>query len=287
MINVLFDMETSDPDDVVTLCFLTSHPLICLRAVTVLLGTNEQIGLVKHILNLANLDIPVGSYQIGSPKACVSNFYYKWFGNFEEQNPDNEGFKLIEETLLNYPDLIILTGAPLKNFSKLNSELKINKWVAQGGFAGQNVVPEAYQLEKFKGMLTCPTFNFNGDPSTALKLLSNENIIEKRLISKNVCHGVIYNQEMHEKFSYFKNNSVGLNLIYNGMSLYLEKNAFGKKFHDPLAACVLIDESVCEFVQVEMFRKKGGWGCNFKENSSTWISIYGNIDKMIQILTTT
>jgi inosine-uridine nucleoside N-ribohydrolase len=38
-------MEIGDPDDVITLCFLTSHPKVNLRAVTVTLGTDVQIAL--------------------------------------------------------------------------------------------------------------------------------------------------------------------------------------------------------------------------------------------------
>lgn len=51
MINIAFDMETQDPDDVLTLCLLATHPAVRLRAVTVNPGSKHQIGVVKHVLN--------------------------------------------------------------------------------------------------------------------------------------------------------------------------------------------------------------------------------------------
>ena len=45
-INVVWDMETSDPDDFLTLLLLIGHPRVNLKAVTVTPGTPDQIGLV-------------------------------------------------------------------------------------------------------------------------------------------------------------------------------------------------------------------------------------------------
>jgi hypothetical protein len=118
-INVLLDMETGDPDDVITLCILASNPNINLLAVTVMPGTNEQIGLVKLILKEASLNIPVGSYRIGYPKKCVSNFYYKWLGDFQPQNPDDLGYVIINGIIKSYPDVTILSTAPLKYFKNI------------------------------------------------------------------------------------------------------------------------------------------------------------------------
>lgn len=279
-------METGDPDDVMTLCFLISHPQICVRAVTIMLGTDEQVGLVKSILQQANISIPVGSFAPDSPKKVVSPFYYKWLGTFTPQKPDNEGFVIIQKALLEFPDLQILTGAPMRNFNKITDSIICERWVAQGGFAGDNVVPENYRLEKFKGKITCPTFNFNGDPKTALALLSNPNIQRKMLISKNVCHGVVYDWEMHQAFAKVENKNLGLHLIYKGMEKYLEFHPEGKKFHDPLAACVLVDESVCEFREVNVFRSKGEWGSELAENTQTFISVKADKQRMVEILTT-
>jgi len=282
--NVLLDMETGDPDDVMTLCFLLEHSKVNLRAVTVMPGTDEQIGLVKHILKEARLDIPVGSCKPNYDKNCVSKFYHKWFNKFSPAQPDEEGYKVIMETLEKYPDLVFLTGAPLKNFAKVVLTKPVNLWVAQGGFAGDNVVPEHLRLEKFIGRITCPTFNFNGDPKTALKMLASPFIKQRYLVSKNVCHGVIYDEVMQEQFKPFKDKTIGLNFVYKGMELYLKRHPGGKKFHDPLAAAVMIDSTTCNFAQVQLYRNKGEWGSNLVKGSNTSISIEADEEKMVSVL---
>lgn len=277
-IDVLFDMETSDPDDVLTLCLLIAHPKVNLRAVTVTPGTDEQIGLVKHILKITHhTTIPVGSYAIGYPKNCVSGFHYRWLGHFPEAKPDGVGYQIIQQALQHYPKITVITGGPLKNFSQFGKELPIKRWVGQGGFAGDNIVPESHRLEKFAGKLTCPTFNFNGCIPGAFNLLANPHIAARILVSKNVCHGVTYDAAFHEYMAKFKDTHIGYQLIYSGMQTYLKKRKRGKKLHDPLAACVAIDPTICQFKEVELYRKKGAWGANEKVGSKTHISI--SVDK--------
>jgi pyrimidine-specific ribonucleoside hydrolase len=283
--DILLDIETADPDDVMMLCLAAGHSQINLRAVTVTPGTNEQIGLVKHLLRKMGINVPVGSHSIGYDNKCVSGFHYKWLGSIQEEEPDGEGYVIIMDTLKKYPDLVLLTGAPLKNLSKISDVISINKWVAQGGFAGDNVVPEKYRLVKFAGKITCPTYNFNGDPKTALKILTLPKVKEKYLVSKNVCHGIVYDKKMHKRFSKCKGRSIGLDMVIEGMQIYLAKKPEGKKFHDPLALAVLIDASVCEFKEVEMFRQKDGWGAQEKEGTNTFISINADKQKMVEVLT--
>ena len=284
-IDIIFDMETADPDDVMTLCLVANHSKVNLRAVTVTPGTDEQIGLVKHVLKITNLDIPVGSYHPGYDKKCVPPFYHRWFKNIVPQSPDAEGHQVISETLKNYPNAILLTGAPLKNLTAISETIQLNKWVAQGGFAGDNIVPKKYRLEKFDGRITCPTFNFNGAPTVAESMLVTTGIKERLLVSKNVCHGIVYDLEMHEQFAPYKNKTAGLNLMYQGMSLYLKRKPSGKKYHDPLALAVAINQNVCEFVPVAMFRKKGEWGARPQSNSNTAIAINANVDLLVKTLT--
>ncbi len=82
MINVVWDMETNDPDDFLTLIFLAGHPKVNLKAVTVLPGTAAQIGLVKHTLSQwFKLDIPVGARNVDSEKQAVSQWHYDAYGS--------------------------------------------------------------------------------------------------------------------------------------------------------------------------------------------------------------
>lgn len=280
----IFDMETSDPDDVMTLCLLANHSKGNLKAVTVTPGTDEQIGLVKHILKETGLNIPVGAFKPGHQEKILSDFYYKWL-KFKPERPNDEAYKIIKETTKNFPNLCLLTGAPLNNLSKISTTIHLKRWVAQGGFAGDNIVPEANRLEKFKGLITCPTFNFNGDPETAINLTSNQNIQKRYLVSKNVCHGIIYDENMHKRFNAVKNKSAGLNLTFRGMDIYLEKRKGGKKFHDPLALAVALDTSVCEFEEVNIYHKGNEWGARHMPGSNTFISVKADVEKMLNVLT--
>lgn len=279
----VFDMETGDPDDFLTLIFLLGHPKVNLKAVTVVPGTREQIGVVKFACNLMNKNIPIGSFDVDRNKKCVSKWHYNVFGNIPAEKPDGRGGDILyslcdEETTL-------ITGGPLKNIGvAMNLGFKIKRLVAQGGFAGQGVVPEEKQLEKFKYKTICPTYNLNGDPQSALKVLTYNNIFERYFVSKNVCHGVIYDKDLHEKVKNVKSGSKSLETIYKGMDFYLQRHSEGKKFHDPLAACCAIDLSVGIWKEVEIFREKGQWGSKLCPGSNTRIIIDYDKNKFINTL---
>jgi hypothetical protein len=191
-----------------------------------------------------------------------------------------------------------LTGAPLKNVGALLRKFGSRgsmipepgwrfPWVAQGGFAGEGVVAPEHQLEKFAGMKTCPTYNFNGDPKSALLALDSPLISSRRLVSKNVCHGVVYDQKMHQHVLGVENPHLGLQLIQRGMTDYLQRKPAGKKFHDPLAACCALDPDIGTWAEVEVFREKGKWGSRLSPGSGTWIITGYNHDHFLSVLTET
>jgi inosine-uridine nucleoside N-ribohydrolase len=290
-IDIIFDMETRDPDDMFALCFLCSHPNIILRAVTINPGSLAQIGVIRHILHRLNKsDIPVGARNPDSTSGAVSEFHYKFLGMIQPDKPDDSADNLIATTINLYPDVVLLTGAPLHNLRLLlknHPEITIKRWVGQGGFAGDSVVPPEFRLPKFDGIETCLTFNFNGDPKAALALLSSTRVMTRDIVSKNVCHGVIYNQEFHECMKPFRNNSSGLNLIYNGMELYLKFRQEGKMFHDPLAACIAVNRNIAKFQEVEIYRKGGEWGAHVAKNTNTFITIAIDYNQFFQTFTQT
>ena len=286
MIEAHFDMETSDPDDVFTLCLLAHHPQVKLNGVTVTPGSRHQIGLVKHILKLLNKDIPVGSKNINHPKECVSQFHYNWLGKIDPTDADGTGAEVMWTSSYGCIDTFkIICGASLGNLSSFaNTYVLIPEVVIQGGFAGDNIVPPELVLEKFRGKITCPTFNLNGDVQAALHILKSDKIIKRRFVSKNVCHGVVYDNAMHEYMLPFRNNNPGLNLMIEGMTHYLDKNPSGKAFHDPLAACVAIDSSICQFETVELYRYKGEWGSRYSDSPNAEISISVDMDKFRKVM---
>jgi len=284
-IDIILDMETGDPDDYLTLCLLSSHPNCNLRAVTINPGTLEQVGLVRKTLShfpQLHKQIPVGSRNPNHNKKCVSAFHYKIFGEIPAERPDDLGFEVIYQTLQKFPNATILTGAPVTNLKNLldkyHDTIAIKRWVAQGGFAGDNVVEPEFRMKKFDGMVTCSTYNFGGDIDAAEKALNTDKIQERLLVSKNVCHSVGYDKEFHLKLAPYKDNHIGLRMIFDCMDVYLD-NKGSKNLHDPLAACVAIEPSICKFKPVTVYHEPGNkWGSKLCDQSNTFISVAVNKD---------
>jgi inosine-uridine nucleoside N-ribohydrolase len=287
-IKMSWDMETADPDDVFTLCLLATHPRVNLLSVTVHPGSQYQVGIVRHILlKLNRPDVMVGSAKPDHPKQCVSEFHYRWLGEVPPSEPDATGDIVLGHSweATNYK---IVTGAALTNIGKFlsNNPTKpsVEEIVIQGGFAGDSVVPEQYRLAKFMGKETCPTFNLNGNIDAAKQIIASDVFKVKRFVSKNVCHGIVYDQEMHERIKPHRHNNAGLNLIVDGMEFYLKNKPTGKAFHDPLAACTAISADCCEFKEVELYREKGEWGSRLKSETNTFISIKCNKERFEEVL---
>jgi inosine-uridine nucleoside N-ribohydrolase len=251
-----FDMETADPDDSMTLAVLATHPQVHLTSVSVHPGGTDQIGVVRHILRLLDReDVRIGA---GTPKSIanrVSGFHKNWVGNFEHSEADDTAAAIMAETLRSYPDCTLLTGAALTNPHALfETGTFFERWFCQGGFAGDNIVPKEYRLEKFDGKLTCPTFNLNGNPLAAEALFSMP-MKERRMISKNVCHGAIFTKADAEMLLPFRHLNKGLDLFLKAVDLK------EKALHDTVAGLLAIDPSKALWTEVIPYRKRGEWGC--------------------------
>jgi pyrimidine-specific ribonucleoside hydrolase len=305
-IPLVFDMETSDPDDFLTLLLLLGHPRADLRAVTITPGTPAQVGLVRWALRQFSREIPVGVHRldaVGSrdisrpeegslsqeerdeqSRRAVSGWHYRAFGEIPPSSEAVPAGPLLARMC--QEAVTLLTGAPLKNLGAAMQVpgFHVGRWVAQGGFAGEGVVPPHEQLEKFKGRRTCPTFNLNGDPKSALAALSFAGIRERYFVSKNVCHGVVYDAEMHARVGSVKEKSLSLSLIWKGMDAYLARHSAGKAFHDPLAACCALDLSVGRWAEVELFRERGEWGARLSPGAGTQIIVGYDRARFVDLL---
>jgi pyrimidine-specific ribonucleoside hydrolase len=292
MIDVIWDMETGDPDDFVTLLLLLGHPRVNLLGVTITPGTPDQVGVVRRALEWFDLKIPVGVFDLEHrPKSqterlCVSAWHYKAYGDFPPSRDAVSGPDLLR-SLCNASTTLV-TGAPLKNLGAALSKpgFELGRLVVQGGFAGEGVVPPERQLEKFRGLVTCPTYNLNGDPRSALAVIASPAIREKRFVSKNVCHGVVYDSEMHARVGELREKSKSLARIWQGMQTYLgSMDSEGKKFHDPLAACCAIDPTIGTWAEVDLYREKGKWGSRLSPGSGVQIITGYDRAKFIATLT--
>lgn len=199
-------------------------------SVTITPGSTHQVGLVKHVLKrLGREDVPVGARKPDHPKECVSGFHYKWLGKIAPADPDALAVDLLVDMSSKYvDDLNIICGAALSNVAALRERSGIvHKLVAQGGFAGDNIVAPEHVLEKFKGKITCPTFNLNADVKAGLAVLASAGIHERWFVSKNVCHGIKYDQERIKMSNRIKELVVKINdarsAYYNGVSQVSDK----------------------------------------------------------------
>ena len=290
----VFDMETGDPDDVLTLLWFLGHPQVDLRAVTVTPGTPYQVGVVRHVLGLMDTDIPVGAFNIqhGADRdlKCVSGWHYKVFGPIPPSTDARPGWQVLRDHL---DDAELVTGAPNKNLGGLLRSVerppKI-RWTAQGGFAGEGVVPPEKQLPKFKGKRAVQTYNLNGDPSSVELALASDAFAWRRFVSKNVCHGVIYDITLHAQVaSRLAELSAGphrrsLELIHGAMDKYLRKRPAGKAFHDPLAACCALDPSIGTWAEVELSRTGGRWGSCLSDTPNATIIVDYDHERFVDVL---
>ncbi len=157
--------------------------------------------------------------------------------------------------------------------------------MVQGGFAGEGVVPAELQIDKFKGMTAYPTHNLIVDNKATNAILGYEGITKRYFVSKNVCHRVFYDKQMHAIVGQNKANSLALSLIWQGMDVYLKDNPQGKMLHDPLTACCAIDENIGTWAEVELFREGNAWGARLKPGSKTWIIIDYDHERFVHIFT--
>ena len=141
----VWDMETSDPDDFMTLLLLLGHPRVDLRAVTITPGTPEQVGLVRWALRALGRDIPVGARDLDHGKDCVSAWHYKAYGKMEPSRDAEPAAELLLRVL--DAETTLVTGAALKNrgavLRKVDAQegatFALGRLFIQGGFAGEGV----------------------------------------------------------------------------------------------------------------------------------------------------
>lgn len=291
---IIWEMETGDPDDYLTLLFLIGHPKVELIGVNVNPGSWDQVSVVKQAFKRFGVqNVPVGAFlDKDDDTSRVSGWHYKTVGlNKTRVAPDMDGARLLYDLFTE--DVTLVTGAPLKNVGKWLREYEprtgLGRIVVQGGFAGEGVVPSELQLEKFSGKTRVPTYNLNGAPKEAELLASYPGFKQKLFVSKNVCHGVWFDKEIKEAM-YIKLREISKVRKHKNLMLQRYMNTFvnkcrdGKKLHDPLAAVCAIDPSVGVWEKVDLGRIKGQWGSVLNPDSDLDIIIDYDREKFIEVL---
>lgn len=240
---IVFDMETQDPDDFVTLLLLLGHPRVDLVAVTINPGTREQVGWVRRAFDWFGVDLPVGVRDLDHPKPAVSGWHSRAYGPAESSGEAVSATDVLVSCC--DEDTTLLTGAPLHNIGAALQApgFHVGRWVCQGGFAGEGIVPAELQLPKFQGLHTCPTFNLNGKPLAALRALADARMGTIHLVSKNVCHAVNYDNDLHRHVASLMQGHRHLELIHQGMAEYLRGPAMNDAIDAERIRLILDDGS--------------------------------------------
>lgn len=286
-IPVLFDLETKDPDDILTLCLIADHPRVDLVAVTINPGTDEQVGVVAEVLQRLGREVPLGARNPHQTNPSVSAFHYDWLGSVTSRPAPHDAVELLLETLQRRPDTVLLTGAPLQTLRlalRRRPELVVRRWVGQGGFAGDNLVAPEHRLARFDGRLTCETYNLGHDPKGAALALQAPGFGVRQLVSKNVTHGVSWDPVFHQQMRVFADSRPGMQLACEAMGVYLEQHPEGKLLHDPLAAAAVLEPSLFGWAEVELYSEKGAWGSRPAPGSRTFISLTLDRERLLPVL---
>src|SRR5262249_13369353 len=155
---------------------LLGHPAVRLKAVTITPGTPAQVGLVRRALSWFRCDLPVGAFNLDHEKDCVSAWHYRNYGEAPPSRDAEPG----DVVLIRECDerTTLLTAAPPKNLGAAveRGGFVLGRWVAQGGFAGEGVIPPEHQLPQFRGRLVFPSFNLDGAPRATRVALASSDI---------------------------------------------------------------------------------------------------------------
>lgn len=274
---MIFDMETRDPDDALTLCLLATHPRVRLAAVTINPGTPQQIAVVREILHRLERSVPIGARDSSSTKAeAVSAFHPAWLGTLPDAKADGIAHEIMAQALTADARAVLLTGAPLQNLRNLlraHPSVTIRRWVAQGGFAGDNLVPPEHRLAKFAGRTFCESFNFGGDKKATLAALASPQIAQRDLVSKNVTHGFVWGADLQARLLGRSDLHAGAVLAREAMAAYLREHPEGKLLHDPLAACAILDRDAFQWAEVDVVYERGQWGATLRAGTGTFITV--------------
>jgi len=76
----------------------------------------------------------------------------------------------------------------------------------------------------------------------------------------------------------------GLGMMVDALDSYLEDRGVAKAMHDLVAAACVLDEDVCAFEEVEIYREKGEWGARAASGTGTHISVGFDHERFVEML---
>lgn len=165
--------------------------------------------------------------------------------------------------------------------------------MAQGDPRGVGVVPDRgveILLETFAVRTHCPTWNFGGSIDATKEALQSERIKRRVLVGKNVCHRCTYNAALDEAIAEATTSeSLGCPPEkIEALRLVQKMTKLGKKLHDPLAFTTLVNEDVCDLVEVEVsVNGRNEWGSTLPavgSRTNTYAAVDFSFDRFVDTI---
>jgi len=266
-----------DPDDLFTLLWLYSLGLN-IKAILISPGYRHQCALARFIISTLHKGTYIGSARYGENKGELSGFYKdllnKYGGSFEDE-ADGPGDEVFLHALWRSNQVAFLGIGPLPNLRMAwnkNSEVmreRIACATMQGGFLPYNLYRPTVCLDKFEGKHSVPTFNLNGDVKGA-QILIDGLTCPKRFVSKNVCHTMVYDADIHQRMMTVTPRNEAHLVMIEALNIYMQRHP-DKKFHDPLAAACHLWPEIATWFQGVPRREKGGWTVDPSDSDQTLV----------------
>ena len=204
----VIDLETGDPNGILALLFAIASTRVKLIAVTLSPGTNEQVSLVRWILNHFDCnDVRIGAREWpnnANKIGYVSDKFYSKFGRSSDLSCDPADKVLLECC---NEEVTLVTCAPFFNLEKalMNPVFKVGRLVAQGGFVSCNVIPATQERQhlKFLNKDVGRTDNFYRNTTGTKEVLESNRIGRRILVSENVCYSTNYDVTFHTRLRFF------------------------------------------------------------------------------------
>jgi inosine-uridine nucleoside N-ribohydrolase len=246
------------------------------------------MGVVAEVLRRSGAPpVLTGARTPGAAREAVSPFHFEWLGDVRPLRAVALASEVLAEAFRAHPTAVLLTGAPLHNLRlalRAHPELRIERWVAQGGFAGDDLVPPSRRLPKFAGRALCESHNLGGDDKGALLALASPQIALRQLVSKNVTHGLAWDRAFHEQIQPHCAERAGVATAFDAMSRYLADHPEGKLLHDPLAAVAILEPALFTWEEVEVIHARGQWGARAAKETGTFITTSVDASRVAAVL---
>lgn len=252
-----------DPDDFFALSYLIAAG-VNIRTILISPGDPDQIAIAKFLCKETGLNIPIGTSKENRTKLSSGSIHHELLKHYQyplEEKADGLGVDILEDVVKNYPDSELFVIGPVSSLSKYfvkHPEIQFSRATMQGGFLPYKLHRPATTHSDFEGAEWLPTFNLNGDRPAGVNFL-NANILDRRMVGKNVCHTVLFTEEIfNDSVDVVPQNIKAASLFQEAATIYFDRHG-SKKFHDPTAACCHLHPEIGTWVRGNTVKMESGW----------------------------